>query len=133
MSLECPSIEVILKNEVLASKKSLQGIYEFSAYYGTASWKTNSHAIWYKPSFKYWAIGDLKDIGTMVRDITSTANRSDKTPSDVPNDEWHYHDDDVWKKPKQSGDIIVKCVNSQELLYSKGTIHIYFDSGQKSK
>ena len=92
---------MILKNNVLASKGSLQGIYGvYQTTNGRTSWKSASKAIWYK--YSYWAIGELEDIGKWNRGIKSNGDQGDRSPSDVPNDEWN-----------KDGDIIVQCVNDK--------------------
>ena len=92
-----------LKNEVLASKGSLQGIYAVhQETNGRTSWKSASKAIWYIPDYDDWAIGELEDIGTKTREINSDGYQGDRSPSDVPNNEW-----------SKDGDIIVQCVNNK--------------------
>ena len=94
---------MILKNDVLASKGSLQGIYGvYQTTNGRTSWKSGSKAIWYYPRHKEWVIGKLEDIGTWIREIKSNGDQGDRSPSDVPNDEWN-----------EDGDIIVQCVNDK--------------------
>ena len=111
--LDCQSINVILKNNVLSRKKSFQGIYNLhEKINGTSSWKSDFNAIWFISDDKYWAVGDLKNIGTKIRDISSSFDQNDKSPLDVENDQWYYFDE-VWKKPGKSGDIIVECVNKK--------------------
>ena len=94
---------MVLKNDVLASKGSLQGIYGvYQTTNGRTSWKSASKAIWYIPDYDDWAIGELEDIGTETRYIYSYSGQGDRSPSDVPNDEWN-----------EDGDIIVQCVNDK--------------------
>ena len=92
---------MILKNDVLASKGSLQGIYGvYQTTNGRTSWKSGSNTIWYIPDYDDWAIGDLEDIGTETHEIYSYGDQGDRSPSDVPNEEWNQ-------------DIIVQCVNDK--------------------
>ena len=92
---------MILKNDVLASKGSLQGIYGvYQTSNGRTSWKSASKAIWFQ--YGYWFIGELKDIGTWNREIKSNGDQGDRSPSDVPNGKWN-----------KDGDIIVQCVNDK--------------------
>ena len=94
---------MILKNDVLVSKGSLQGIYGvYQTTNGRTSWKSGSKAIWFRPSWNGWVIGELEDIGTRTYEIDSRINQGDRSPSDVPNDEWN-----------EDGDIIVQCVNDK--------------------
>ena len=96
---------MILKNDVLASKGSLQGIYGvYQTTNGRTSWKSGSKAIWswYFLDIKCLGIGELKDIGTWISEIESNGDQGDRSPSDVPNDEWN-----------KDGDIIVQCVNDK--------------------
>ena len=96
-------MEVILKNDVLSGKGSLQGIYGvYQTTNGRTSWKSGSKAIWYYPGLKEWFIGELEDIGTTTREISAYDDQGDRSPSDVPNDEWN-----------EDGDIIVQCVNDK--------------------
>ena len=96
---------MILKNDILARKGSLQGIYGvYQTTNGRTSWKSGSKAIWY---YTYhtrtdWFIGDLEDIGNRTGEIYSNGDQGDRSPSDVPNDEWN-----------EDGDIIVQCVNDK--------------------
>ena len=102
---------MILKNDVLASKGSLQGIYGvYQTTNGRTSWKSASKAIWYIPDYDDWAIGDLEDIGTKTREIKSNGDQSNRSPSEVPNNKWHYYKNG-WKNV--DGEIIVKCVNDK--------------------
>ena len=55
------------------------------------------------PDWKQWLIGELNDIGTWNREISSNHNQGDRSPSDVPNEEWN----------NGGGDIIVQCVNDK--------------------
>ena len=94
---------MILKNDVLASKGSLQGIYGvYQTTNGRTSWKSASRAIWFVPHWNDWAIGELKDIGTKTEGIKSNGDQGDRSPSDVPNEEWN-----------KDGDIIIQCVNDK--------------------
>ena len=94
---------MILKNDVLASKGSLQGIYGVhQTTNGRTSWKSGSKAIWYYPGWKEWMIGNLGNIGTRTREIRTYGDQDDISPSDVPNDGWN-----------ENGDIIVQCVNDK--------------------
>ena len=96
-------MEVILKNDVLASKGSLQGIYGvYQTTNGRTSWKSTSKAIWFVPDWDDWAIGHLSNIGTRTYEIRSYGDQDERSPSDVPNNEWN-----------KDGDIIVQCVNDK--------------------
>ena len=112
---DCPYLEVILKNDVLASKGSLQGIYALQQIInGKTSWKSASKAIWYYPDWKDWLIGDLKDIGNKTYEIRSYGDYTDKSPSDVANGEWN-----------RSDDIIVQCKNAKGKISSHNFTIIY--------
>ena len=94
---------MVLKNDVLANQGSLQGIYGvYQTTNGRTSWKSGSKAIWFVPDWNDWAIGELKNIGTETLEIKSNGDQGDRSPSDVPNDEWN-----------EDGDIIVQCVNDK--------------------
>ena len=54
------------------------------------------------PIYDDWGIGELEYIGTRTYEIDSHVNQGDRSPSDVPNDEWN-----------EDGDIIVQCVNDK--------------------
>ena len=98
-----------MKNDVLASKGSLQGIYAVhQETNGRTSWKSASKAIWYYPDWKEWFIGDLKDIGNKTYEIRSFGQSTDKSPSDVPNGYWNGDDD-----------IIVQCKNDKGKISSQ--------------
>ena len=78
-----------MKNDVLDFQESRQGIY--TAYHtinGKTSWKSDVNAIWYVQAFNDWAIGNIEDIGTTIREITSHGDHGDKGPFEVPNDKW---------------------------------------------
>ena len=105
---DCPYLEVILTNDTLDSKGSLQGIYaEHQETNGRTSWKSASKAIWYYPNWKEWFIGDFKDIGTATYEIRSYGDYTDKSPSDVPYGEWNG-----------SYDITVQCKNDTGKILS---------------
>ena len=94
---------MILKNDVLTSKGSLQGIYGvYQTTNGRTSWKSGSKAIWYYSRWEDRSIGELEDIGTNSHEIDSKGDQGDRSPSDVPNNEWN-----------KDGDIIVQCVNDK--------------------
>ena len=100
----------------MSRKKSLQGIYNFHAkIHGTSSWKSDFNAIWFISDNEYWAVGDLKNIGTNIRDISSSFEQNDKSPSDVAKDQWYYFDE-IWKKPTKNGDIIFECMNKKAAM-----------------
>ena len=58
-----------------------------------------------RTSWRDWFIGDLEDIGTKTHKLRSDGDQGDRSPSDVPNDEWN-----------EDGDIIVQCVNDKGKL-----------------
>ena len=100
---DCQYLEVILRNDVLASKGSLHGIYGVHQTSNErTSWKSGSNAIWYFADWKGWFIGELEDIGTKTSKIKSNGYRGRRSPSDVRKDEWN-----------KDGDIIVQCVNDK--------------------
>ena len=103
---------MILKNDVLASKGSLQGIYGvYQTTNGRTSWKSGSKAIWFVPRWNDWAIGDLKNFGAKTWEIKTDDVNRDDSPSDIPNYKWMYYDNIEWIKPGISGDIQIKCVD----------------------
>ena len=102
----CQSVEVVLRNEVLSKKGSLQGSYQLGDWVnGKPSWKTATNAIWFYPEFEDWAIGPLNYIGTNRRWITSVLDNQDLF--DVANNAWKYWDGE-WKSIK-NGDIEINC------------------------
>ena len=104
---DCPYLEVILKNDVLASKGSLQGIYALKQIInGKTSWKSASKAIWYDDVEQNWHIGNLENIGTSTREIFSNGDQSGKSPSDVPLNNWYHQ---LYGRKEGDGDIIVQC------------------------
>ena len=69
---------MILKNDVLASQGSLQGIYGvYQTSNGRTSWKSASKAIWYNPDYEDWAIGELEHIGTKIEELYSFGAQGD--------------------------------------------------------
>ena len=90
-----------------------------------------AQAIWYYPKFKDWAIGDLKDIGSNRRGITSVADQ-EQSIFDVANDEWKYT---YYNKLKvvQNGDIIVKCCHRAALLVSSALDNIHIPTSMYSQ
>ena len=98
-------MEVILKNDVLDSKGSLQGVYVLhQTINGRTSWKSASKAIWYVR--RNWHIGNLENIGTSTREIFSNGDQSGKSPSDVPLNDWYHQH---YGRKEGDGDIIVQC------------------------
>ena len=119
-----------MKNDVLASKGSLQGIY--GVYQTTnerTSWKSASKAIWYVPDKKYWGIGGSINFGSLTWEIAT--DQVHISPSDVPNNKWYYYKNE-WEKG--DGDIIVQCVNDKgkialltlEISANNGLAFLYF-------
>ena len=105
---------MISKYDVLAGKGSLQGIYGvYQTTNGRTSWKSAQKAIWFVPGQNYWdqnywVIGDLNNIGSDIQQIRSSGDQDDRSPSDVPKNEWRFYNDD-WIYV--NGDIIVQCKN----------------------
>ena len=85
---QCSAAIVTLKNDVLASKGSLQGMYQISdPINGKPSWTTDFLAIWYWQG--YWNIGYLSNIGTSTVGMFA----SDVYEGlDDANNQWYYWD-----------------------------------------
>ena len=105
----------MLKNKVLANQWSIPGIYNvYKKVNGKASWKStfNQKSIWYNLEYREWCIGNLSDIGTKVAEIRTIGNQGDKSPQDVPNNRWTYHDGkEFWRA--ESGDVNFECIGSE--------------------
>ena len=102
-----------MRNDALASKGSLQGIYALQQIInGKTSWKSASKAIWYYPDGgNKWFLGDLKDIGNKSQEIRAYIGNDNMNPSDISTDDWRYYEMNEWKR--SYGDIIVQCKNEK--------------------
>ena len=107
---QCPFLEIILANDVLAKNNGRQGTYEISeTKNGKPHWKSAAaHAIWYYPQSKAWLIGRNSDIGTGTAFIRSLADTENDCPEKVPKDKWIYWDGSGWQEAS-SNDIIIQC------------------------
>ena len=106
---------ITLKNDILASQSSLQGIYEWhKTINGKASWKSASNAVWYVPKSQSWGIGNLKKIGGETLRIVSDNYYGLESPYDVPPDKWLYRE--IWGWKDGNGDIIIQCKNERGKL-----------------
>ena len=103
----CPSLRVILKNNVLASHILKPGTYNLSSTInGKPSWTSESQAIWFIPQWNQWAIGPIDSLGTTTRGIRSS--QYSKDPQNVVS--WDYSDmESGWWSADD--DIIVECIS----------------------
>ena len=112
---ECPTLELILRNDVLSKQGGRQGYYHYNGLVnGRHSWKSADQAIWYIPEVKSWGIGPLKIIGESGFWITSSSYK-DESLFSVPSDKWQYADieNNKWIDIK-SGDISIICVKGNK-------------------
>ena len=123
--LECPSLRVVLKNDVLRKQGTRQGTYKYLGIInGRDSWKKDDQVIWYYPKYKDWHIGSLNSIGTDRRGIASRGDSKDTKIFNVPKYKWKYFSRGDWKNIK-SGDISVTCVKgkiSRNIIWSRNTL-----------
>ena len=75
---------------------------------GQTSWISDSHAIWYIPNWKQWAIGSLDDIGTTSRGIAGHEGHESGLPYDKSY-MWDYSDENGNWIPDFVYDIKVMC------------------------
>ena len=95
-----------MKNSALKKQGSLQGTFKLqSIVNGRPSWSSESHAIWYIPKDKDWAIGNLGNIGATMKGITAAGNDPQHITS------WKYYNGDEWMSPDEKNDIIVECID----------------------
>ena len=113
---QCPFLEIILANDVLAKNNGRQGTYEiFETKNGKPHWKSAAaaHAIWYYQQSKAWLIGRNSDIGTGTAFIRSLADTENDCPEKVPKDKWIYWDGSGWQEAS-SNDIIIQCTGKKD-------------------
>ena len=121
---QCGSISVKLKNNAATLQGARQGTFQSSSpVNGRPSWTSESQAIWYLPSYKEWAIGNLYNIGEAIRGITSQGKEIKQThgttwgnseaydPQDVLS--WQYWNGDEFVSPDEKNDIIVECIEGK--------------------
>ena len=115
-----------MKNNAATIQGTRQGIFQSSSpVNGRPSWTSESQAIWYVPSIKEWAIGNLEDIGLRISGITSQGkeikvgggtsfgNSEAYDPQDVLS--WNYWNVDEFVSPDEKNDIIVECIEFSDL------------------
>ena len=74
----CKNLTLTLQNHAFAYQGKSQGTYQIFRFVNERpSWifKENSKAIWYVPTYDDWAIGDLKDLGAMIRGLRTISNQ----------------------------------------------------------
>ena len=110
---QCQNISVVLKNKAFEAQPQTQDAYRRSGWVnGKASWISEYQAIWYFPDNKEWSVGDLVNLGTWDRRISSSGDEwADKLPYEIPSDKFWYSDDG-WKKPG-ANDIIIDCIDGK--------------------
>ena len=98
-----------LKNNASTHQGNKQGTFQSSSpVNGRPSWTSESHAIWYVPIYKVWAVGNLDDIGEKIRGITSCRCDGDvDDPRDILS--WRYWNGDKFVSPDEKNDIIIEC------------------------
>ena len=97
-----------MKDGVLNEGVSVEGTYKLSAEVnGKESWITSSTAIWYRPEYKDWMIGNLADRGTQSAYIVSRFVYELERPYDV--EYWNYYQFGGWVTNGSATDVIVKC------------------------
>ena len=88
----------------MSKQGNFQGIYQYNGIVsGRNSWKSEDNAFWYIPEFKEYSIGNLADIGTTNRGITSV----------IDEDKDKYWDGVSWKDV-QIGDITISCISGKK-------------------
>ena len=117
----CPTINVLLENDVKDKWSSLEGVYTFHGYSNEVEYWVDAggqNAIWYYPNFKDWAIGLLYYLGTYYRSISSD---NDLETVQCPNNEgylliWKYSSYNSWTA---TNDVDIKCANENDFCTSQ--------------
>ena len=105
---QCGSFKVNLKNNALTHQGNKQGTFQLSSpVNGRPSWTSESHAIWYIPIYKEWAIGNLDDIGEINGGIISERYSDVDDPRVILS--WRYWKGDELVSPDEKNDIIIEC------------------------
>merc|ERR1711935_734382 len=92
----CNTLTVTLNNDALISQGAKSGTYQLSDFVNEKpSWilKSNKTAIWYVPKWKEWIIGNLKDRGTTIGQLTTYSDQGEPDLFEVPAHNWYYSDD----------------------------------------
>ena len=111
---ECQNVILILKNEAFEEQGSRQGMYQVSDFVNEKpSWISikSGHAIWYVQEYNEWVIGDLEDLGTTIRALTTIDDQGYLFPFNVTSDKWYYLNGQLWK-PGAVDDIAIKCTGN---------------------
>ena len=119
----CPTLNVMLTNDVKNHQGSFEGVYTFHGYSNEVEYWVDAggqNAIWYKASGStcYWLIGYLHDLGTMSTGIFSQSNTLEKK---CPNNEgyvwnWNFWNDNFWIT---TNDVDIKCKNENDFCTSE--------------
>ena len=107
----CKNLTLTLQNYAFAYQGKSQGTYQIFRFVNERpSWifKENSKAIWYVPTYDDWAIGDLKDLGAVIRGLRTTSNHGYLNVFEVPSNKWQYFGKEGWTTPNPN-DVIIQC------------------------
>jgi hypothetical protein len=110
----CQNLILILKNEAFEEQGSRQGIYQVSDFVNEKpSWISNKsgQAIWYVQEYNEWGIGDLEDVGTTTRALTTIDDQGYLFPFNITSDKWNYWDGQLWRVGAVD-DITIKCTGN---------------------
>ena len=115
----CPTLNVLLENDVKDKQGKYKGVYTFQGFNnGMDYWvdTEGENAIWYKPfssgSGYYWQIGTLANLGSNTVAIYSSSNTLEKK---CPNNEgyvwnWMYFSHTT-NSFVETNDVYIKCVD----------------------
>ena len=119
----CPSLNVILENDVKEKQGEYEGIYTFQGFNNGMDYWVDAdgvHAIWYNTegSSYYWVIGKLSYLGSLTVAVYSSSDTLEKK---CPNNEgyvwnWIYDHDYSWKA---TNDVYIKCLNEDDFCTSE--------------
>ena len=107
-----------MKNDVLITQSSRQGIFEISSKLvnGKNSWISTNQAIWYVPNSKFWCIGNLNAIGTETCGVASKLGLNEDVLDcvyDVPKNGWEYQKNGIGWLEANSNDVEFDCKDKQ--------------------
>ena len=122
-----------MANEVVPKQNGFQGTYQlYEKINGKLSWKSATHAIWYRPQSKRWIIGPIASIGEeKAVGIYAFGETDYDCPQQVPNYFGGYWWDGSKWHLASSNDVNIQCTGKKE-QYQKNLLSLVCCKNPKS-
>ena len=98
---------------------------------GHPSWINANHAIWFVDDLDDWAVGDIKERGTIFRGLSSHNQGGSVCPFDITSTNWDFWNGTKWNSVGGgAGEIAfscspVECKNNNHINMYKGLTMIW--------